>query len=92
MFLVIIKNMFQNLKTNWNAFRIIRMILGLMVLIQGIVVLDATSITIGALFTGLTLFGSGCAAGNCYIPSNHSTKQKVEDIKFEEVVNKKYGN
>ena len=92
MFLVIIKNMFQNLITNWNAFRIIRLILGLMVLVQGIVVLDATSITIGALFTGLTLFGSGCAAGNCYIPSNYSVKQKVEDIKHEEVVNKKYGN
>ena len=86
---VIINNMLQNLTTNWNAFRIVRLILGLMVFIQGMVVLDATSITIGTLFTGLTLFGSGCAAGACYMSSDYSSKQKTEDIKYEEVVDKK---
>lgn len=81
--------MFSTLTSNWNFFRIIRFILGLIILIQGIVVLDTISILLGLVFTGLALFSAGCAGGACYTPTVRSNKQTVENIEYEEVVNQK---
>jgi hypothetical protein len=81
--------MLNILTSNWNFFRIIRLILGLIILIQGIVVFDTISIIMGVVFTGLALFSAGCAGGACYVPTNSSSKSKLNDVEYEEVVNQK---
>jgi hypothetical protein len=81
--------MLNTLTSNWNFFRIIRLILGLIILIQGIVILDTISILLGVVFIGLALFSAGCAGGACYTPMNRSQKNSSENIEYEEVVNQK---
>jgi hypothetical protein len=42
-------------------------------------------IFIGAYFAAMGIFSFGCAAGNCYTNNTHQTKNKVEDITYQEV-------
>lgn len=81
----------QTLLSNWNFFRILRAALGVFVLAQGVVTRDTFSIIIGSVFAGLAVFNIGCCgAGGCNtMPNKKSNKNSIENIDYEEVVDKK---
>ena len=81
----------QTLLSNWNFFRILRVALGVFILVQGIVTRDLLSIIIGSVFAGLAIFNIGCCgAGGCNITTNKKpTNSSIENMEYEEVVNKK---
>ena len=77
------KNMLLN---NWNFFRLLRLILGVIIIAQSIYSKDWQMSIVGSLFTGLALFNIGCCgAGGCYT-SNKSSENNNKEIKYEEVV------
>ena len=81
----------QTLLSNWNFFRILRVALGVFILVQGVVTRDTFSIIIGSVFAGLAIFNIGCCgAGGCNTtPNKKPTISSIENIEYEEVVNKK---
>ncbi|MFY7964385.1 MAG: hypothetical protein ACOVO1_05780 [Chitinophagaceae bacterium] len=71
---------------NWNFFRILRLILGIIIIVQSIYSKDWQISIIGLLFTGLAVFNIGCCgAGGCYT-SSKSSQNNNKEIKYEEVV------
>ncbi len=73
---------------NWNFMRILRLVLGAAILVQGIVARDAISIILGVAFAGMAVANVGCCGtGSCAI-SPRIPKNKTEDIHYEEVISK----
>lgn len=74
--------------TNWNAMRIIRGVLSLVIVVQAIIYHDPTLGIFGGVFAVMTLFNTGCCAGGTCAPSapakNASTKG-TDNIEYEEV-------
>lgn len=71
---------------NWHFLRILRLVLGILVLIQGISSKQYPLIFFGFIFTLLPIFNAGCAGGACDIPRYNKSKMKAEkDIEYEEV-------
>lgn len=72
----------------WNFMRMLRLVLGIAILVQGIVARDAVTIILGAAFGGMAVANVGCCgAGGCAI-NTRSTKNDIEDVQYEEVVSK----
>ena len=70
----------------WNWMRILRLMAGLAITIQGVYVADWWFVIAGLLFTALALLNMGCCAGSgCGYTNNTSTK-KNENTIYEEVV------
>jgi hypothetical protein len=71
---------------NWNFIRIVRLIVGVSILGQGILAKDVLLAIAGSLFATMAIFTAGCCAtGSC----NISPKKKLETTKegtYEEVV------
>lgn len=88
MYLVILINMKEILLNNWNFFRILRVGLGLLILVQGIIAGDILSAGLGALFAGLAVFNVGCCGANgCHTNyTNTNRKKEITHVEFEEVV------
>ena len=73
----------------WNFMRILRFILGVAILVQGIVARDAITIILGVVFGGMAVANIGCCAtGGCAV-NQRSTNKKTEEIQYEEVVSNK---
>jgi hypothetical protein len=71
---------------NWNFFRILRLILGVIIIVESIYSKDWQMSIVGLLFTGFALFNiSCCGAGGCYTSTKLSENNNKE-IKYEEVV------
>lgn len=72
--------------SNWNLPRILRVIIGIVIMGMAISREDISSGIIGAVFTGMGVFNIGCCGfGACYTPVKNSKKDS-KDISFEEVV------
>lgn len=75
----------SSLFKNWNIFRLLRLILGVMVLVQGIISTELVWIIFGSMLTLLPLLNAGCcSASSCNIPSQPN-KNQPEEITYEEV-------
>lgn len=76
---------------NWGLFKIIRVALGIIILIQGILTGEIPSILIGLAFSALALMNVGCCGSNgCSTNANSNSKQHArEEVEYEEVVEKK---
>jgi len=76
----------QAILTNWTFSRALRLVLGIVILIQAIVAKDMAIGVAGLLFTMMPVFNIGCCgAGAC----NTSVKNAVDsqkEITYEEVV------
>ena len=73
----------------WNFMRILRLVLALAILTQGIIARDSMAIILGVVFGGMAAANIGCCgAGGCAV-NQHSTINKTEDIQYEEVVSNK---
>ena len=69
--------------TNWNFVRIIRLILGGVILVQGIVGKDIISIVFGILFGGMAVLNIGCCGAGCSVNFRSENKRKI--INYEEL-------
>ena len=73
--------------TQWNLFRVIRLILGIGAVIQAIMTVEIVLGIAGALIAGMALLNIGCCgASGCSVPPNGKQKLKKEEITYEEVV------
>ncbi len=76
----------QAILTNWTFFRMLRLILGIVILVQGISTKDVSIGFVGLLFTMMPLFNIGCCgAGACNSPTKNVIDSKKE-VTYEEVV------
>ena len=72
----------------WNLMRILRLVLGISILVQGIVAKDAMIIVLGVLFSGMTIANIGCCGtSGCTI--NRRSANKTQRIDYEDLDIKK---
>jgi len=71
---------------NWNFMRVVRLVMGIVILVESVILRDALLGIAGLLFSSMAIFNVGCGGtGGCYTP----TKKRAEDTKaiiYEEVV------
>lgn len=74
--------------TNWNLFRLLRLVIGVAIIVQAILVKDSMLIVAGLLFTGMAVFNIGCCGTEgCYTSAKAGKKiESPADIIYEEVV------
>ncbi|HLF53260.1 hypothetical protein [Flavobacterium sp.] len=71
--------MIKNIYTNWNYIRVIRLVLGVIVMIQAVYTKTYLFLIPGILFTGMALFNTSCCGSNgCAIPKSENKKQQEE--------------
>jgi hypothetical protein len=70
----------------WNFMRWLRLILGIYVGIQAIMLTDALAGLISVFFLYQAVMNTGCfGAESCAVPQKPTTSKKPEDITYEEV-------
>jgi hypothetical protein len=76
----------QAILNNWNFIRFVRLVMGVAIIIQAVVVKDVLFSIVGLLLTSMTVFNIGCCgAGACYTPVKRNTEPSKEII-YEKVV------
>jgi len=79
----------KTILTGWNFMRLIRLVLGVAIVVQGIVAAETISIILGIAFAGMAVANVGCCGtGGCAV-NKKSANNKTEDIHYEEVVSNK---
>ena len=69
---------------NWTFIRLLRLVMGIVIVVQAVIAKDILFGIAGLLFTGLAVFNLGCCGtGGCYTPINKSNTTK--EISYEEV-------
>jgi hypothetical protein len=76
---------------NWTFMRRLRLLLGLVVLVQSIIAIDILLGAMSLFLISMAVFNFGCCgSGGCSISFNKSKSIKnIEDVDFVEVVDKK---
>lgn len=76
---------------NWTFMRGLRLLLGVVVLIQSIIATDFLLGTMSLFLIAMAVFNFGCCGSNgCGVNFNKNKSNKIiEDVDFEEVVEKK---
>lgn len=70
----------------WNFMRIVRLVMGIIIATQGIVVGETVTIILGLLFAGMSVANIGCCGSNgCAVNPGESNKNKTKEINYEEV-------
>jgi len=75
----------QVIFSNWNLVRVLRLIMGIAITVQAVMMKDVLFGATGFLFTIMPLFNMGCAAGDCMAPPARE-KTVTKEIVYEEVV------
>lgn len=76
----------KNYLKNWDLMRILRLIIGIIVIGQGFSAGQWTIVGLGALFTLLPLFNASmCSIGACSVPNKKNRRFKAEEVTYEEV-------
>jgi hypothetical protein len=81
----------KTLLQNWTFMRGLRLLLGVVVLVQSIVTKDLLFGAMSLFLISMAVFNFGCCgSGGCGVNFNKSkSRTKVEDVSYEEVVDKK---
>lgn len=75
----------KNLLSNWNFMRIVRLVLGVSIMIQSMLIHEWMFVGLGALFSLMAVLNVGCCvAGNCRMPDRKNFS-KEDEVIFEEV-------
>lgn len=76
---------------NWTFMRGLRLLLGVIALVQSIIAKDLLLGAISLFLISMAVFNFGCCgSGGCGVSFNKSKSIKnIEDVEFEEVVDKK---
>lgn len=77
--------MVKNLLSNWTLIRAIRLILGLIIVIQGLIQKDYLFAFLGMLFAVLAFANIGCCGTSGCNSNIHSFKKKEKEVQYEEV-------
>jgi hypothetical protein len=77
----------QQIFTNWNFMRIIRLVLGLAIFVQAILSRDMMFGLVGLFISGMAVFNIGCCGtGGCYTPPKKNfIPETNKEIIYEEV-------
>ena len=77
----------QIILTNWTFLRVLRLLLGLAVIVQAVVLNDVLLGAAGLLFSGMAVFNVGCCGtAGCATPTKRSSSKSVNETTYEEVV------
>jgi hypothetical protein len=69
----------------WNVMRILRVVLAIGILVQGVVASEVVAIILGVVFGGMAFANIGCcSARGCAV--KHSTNNRSKAIEYEEMV------
>lgn len=70
----------------WNFMRIVRLVLGIIIMVQGITEREPVTIILGLLFSGMAVANIGCCGTNgCAVNPGRSIKNKTKEPIYEEV-------
>lgn len=76
----------QQILSNWNVMRFVRLGLGIAIIVQAVIARDWMMGILGILFTTMPVFNIGCCAtGGCNAPVKKNTSTS-KDISYEELV------
>jgi hypothetical protein len=72
----------------WNWFRFLRLVIGVSIVVQAIVIKDSMLAVAGLLFTGMAVFNIDCCgATGCYsTPQANKATEPPRDVVYDEVV------
>jgi hypothetical protein len=81
----------NTIKTDWNFFRVARLLLGIGALVQAIMIREWPLALAGLFIAGMALANTGCGIGGCAPRTSISTKesQNINNITYEELDTKK---
>lgn len=77
----------KTLLQGWHFMRILRVLLGVIIIIQGITAKDSSFILIGLLLAAMGVFNIGCGPAGCGVPHKSSNPSQNGEVEFEEVKN-----
>lgn len=76
----------KNYLKKWDLMRILRLVIGVIVIGQGISAGQWTIVGLGAVFTLLPLFNASmCSIGACSVPVKKVRTFKADEVTYEEV-------
>lgn len=79
----------QTLLTGWNFMRGLRLVLGVIFLMQAIEMRDIITGLIATFFLYQAVTNTGCCGtAGCAVPMNKTNIDDVQDVDFEEIKNK----
>ncbi len=74
----------------WNFMRVLRLILGTIITVQGIAAAETVTIILGVLFEGMALANIGCCAANsCASNPGRIISNNTKNFQYDELGNKK---
>lgn len=76
----------QTILTNWTFVRILRLLLGLGIIVQAVIVKDAFLGVAGLLFSSMAVFNVGCCGTGGCAPTPKKSSKTIHDTTYEEVV------
>jgi len=81
----------NGLKTDWNFFRVARLLLGIGALVQAIMIREWPLALAGLFIAGMALANTGCGIGGCAPRSSvrPNGSQNLNNITYEELDSKK---
>ena len=71
---------------NWTFFRVLRLAMGIVVIVQAIIIKDILFGIAGIIFTMMALFNQGCCAVNRTCSTSIKNDKIEKEIEYEEVV------
>lgn len=70
----------------WTLMRTLRLIIGIVIVVQGAYESQWMLVGLGAIFSLMPLFNiSMCGVGGCEVPQHRQRSRVTEDVKYEEV-------
>ena len=78
--------MWKTMLQGWHFARILRVVLGVIIIVQGIIVHETSFALMGLLLSGMAVLNIGCCGpAGCGVPMNRKQMNKEQSIDFEEV-------
>ena len=75
----------KNYLEGWNVMRLLRLILGIIIIVQGIQGNDWSFILLGSLFSLMPIFNVGCCGASGCNTSYVNTNKNIKEVTYEEV-------
>ncbi|HUH51277.1 MAG TPA: hypothetical protein VLZ11_04200 [Flavobacterium sp.] len=75
----------MNYLKNWNFTRVLRLVMGIFIVVQGFINQEWFFVILGALFTLMPLLNIGCGSAGCAVPKQTTANKKPETITYEEI-------